>query len=269
METYFFAVLFGLIQGVAEFFPISSSGHLLILHNLFPVFDSKSTALSFDVALHVSVLLILLIVYWGRLREYLRIAIHREQHPKDQVLWFLIIGTIPALVVGYFFEDVIETTVRSLAVVATTLILGGVLFFAVERWGRQQQSFEQLTWWKAFLIGCGQALALIPGMSRSGMTIIASMALGLQREAATHFAFLLGIPIFFLAGSRRLYQVTNAGVSMYEISLFVIGFVSAAAVGLFCVRFLLRYVQTHTFIPFAVYRIVVGIVIFAVLFTQN
>ncbi len=255
----FTALLLGIVQGLTEFFPVSSSGHLLIVHKLFPVFQN-GTDLSFDVAIHVSTAIVLL-AFYGRTYLTALLAFFKKDAPAAdrQLIPLVVVATIPAAAIGYFFEPVIEATTRSLPLVGSTLIFGGFLFLAVERWGRKRAAISALTFPRALLIGCGQALALIPGMSRSGMTIIASMTLGLQREAATNFAFLMGVPIILVAATKRIVELVLAGsLHTQDVWLFTVGFVSAGVVGAFCVRFLLNHVKTKTFLPFAYYRITLG-----------
>lgn len=266
---YFYAIIFGIVQGLTEFFPVSSSGHLLITHKLLPVF-TNDLAVTFDVSLHLSTLFILLLFYGKDFFRYCRSLRASADSADRRIAWMILFATIPAALVGYFFEDIIVTMSRELSVVAVTLILGGLLFILVERWGRRSVSFEHLAPLQAFLIGCAQAVALIPGVSRSGSTIIAGMALHLKRDAATHFSFLLAVPIIGLAGAKRLVDLfMGTPLSGEQIMIFLIGFVTAAGVGALCIRYLLEYVKTKTFIPFAVYRIALGVLLFIVLFFER
>ncbi len=177
---------------------------------------------------------------------------------------------VPAGIAGYFLDDVIERTTRNLSLVASALIVGGILFFIVERWGRRQTALHEIGFGRAFLIGCGQAFALIPGISRSGSTIITGLALGLKRDAATHFSFLLAVPIIALAGAKKILDLFSSPVAQKQDALvFIIGFVTAAGVGVLCIRYLLEHVKTKTFIPFAIYRIALGALLFAFIFFQK
>lgn len=265
---YFYAIIFGVVQGLTEFFPVSSSGHLLITHKLFPVF-TDDLAVTFDVALHLSTLFVLLFFYGKDFFRYLR-SFHRATDIADRRIgWMILLATIPAALVGYFFEDVIVTMTRELSLVAGMLILGGIFFLAVERWGKRAAPFGHLTRTQAVLIGCAQALALIPGVSRSGSTIIAGMAIGLKRDAATHFSFLLAVPIIALAGAKRFFDLlTGAPLTLEQIIVFLIGFVTAAGVGALCIRYLIEHVKTKTFLPFAWYRLALGVLLLGVIFFQ-
>lgn len=266
---YLSAIIFGIVQGFTEFFPVSSSGHLLIAHKFFQVLPA-GLDLTFDVALHLSTLFLLLLFYGNDLLRYVHAFGKGGASDDRRIGWMIIFATIPAALVGYFFEHAIAQGLRELWIVAVTLFVGGVLFFLVERWGSRTTSFHQLSFFQVFLIGCAQVLALIPGMSRSGMTIIAGMALGLKRDVATHFSFLLAVPIIGLAGIKRLLTLLTANALHFsEVIIFALGFVAAAAVGAFCIRYLLDHVKTKTFIPFAVYRIALSVVLFGFVFLQN
>lgn len=264
---YLYAIIFGLIQGLTEFFPVSSSGHLLIAHKIFPGF-TQGLDLTFDVALHLATLFILVIFYWKDLFRYVRAVFLKGGNPADRrMAWMLALATIPAGIAGYFLDDAIERMTRQLWIVAVALIIGGVLFFIVERWGRRQTALHDVSFGRALLIGCGQAFALIPGVSRSGSSIITGLALGLKRDAATHFSFLLAVPIIALAGAKKLLDLFfSPTVQKQDALVFLIGFVTAAGIGALCIRYLLEHVKTKTFLPFAIYRIALGILLLVILF---
>ncbi len=264
---YLYSIIFGIVQGLTEFFPVSSSGHLLIAHKIFPGF-TQGLDLTFDVSLHLATLFILVIFYWNDLFRYVRAVVWKGSDANDRRMgWMLALATVPAGVAGYFLDDVIERTTRNLSLVAATLIIGGILFFVVERWGRRHTALHEIGFGRAFLIGCGQAFALIPGISRSGSTIITGLALGLKRDAATHFSFLLAVPIIALAGAKKLLDLFSSPVAQKQDALvFVIGFVTAAGVGVLCIRYLLEHVKTKTFLPFAVYRIALGVLLLLIVF---
>ena len=266
---YIYSVIFGIVQGLTEFFPVSSSGHLLITHTLFPVFTGV-LALPFDAALHLATLAIIFIFYGKDFFRYAKAFFFFGTAEDRRMAWMIIIATIPAAVVGVLFEDVIAERTRNLSLVASMLIFGGVLFFAVERWGSRSVSFESLTMKQAIGIGCAQVFALIPGVSRSGSTIIAGLALGLKRETATHFSFLLAAPIIAGAGLKSLFDLLrNSAVPSGGFIIFITGFVTAMLVGALCIRYLLTHVKTKTFLPFAVYRIVLGVLLLGIIFFQN
>ncbi|MDO8581697.1 MAG: undecaprenyl-diphosphate phosphatase [bacterium] len=266
---YFYAIIFGIVQGLTEFFPVSSSGHLLIAHKLFPVF-TDDIAVTFDVALHLSTLFVILFFYGKDFLKYCRSFYRAPDIADRRIGWMILFATLPAAFVGYFLEDIIVGTTRELFLVATMLILGGLFFIIVERWGKRAVPFEHLTKTQAFLIGCAQAVALIPGVSRSGSTIIAGMALRLKRDAATHFSFLLAVPIIALAGAKRLVDLfMGAPLTLEQILVFLIGFATAAGVGALCIQYLIEHVKTKTFLPFAVYRIALGVLLFGFIFFQK
>ncbi|MCH7492967.1 undecaprenyl-diphosphatase UppP [Patescibacteria group bacterium] len=268
MEFLYSAIL-GIIQGLTEFWPISSSGHLLIAHEIFN-FEFVSN-LSFDVALHLGTLLALVIFFWSDLTKYIvawlkSLANFDVSHDPDQrIAWFIVIGTVPAAVVGFFLEDIIVATFRNLWVVSIMLITVGILFIVAEKIFSKIKSIEELGWSAPIVIGVAQALSLVPGVSRSGITILSGMALGLTRKSAARFSFLLSIPVVFGAGLKKMYDVSAVGLAGDEWAMMLVGFVSAAIVGYMAVKFLMKFVENHTLNSFAYYRIVVGFIIMAYL----
>ena len=203
MSIYIHTILLALIQAITEFLPISSSGHLVIYHQLveFPGIDE----LAFDVALHFGTLLALIVYFRRNLITYSRAFFsslkkwNLKNDINQRLSWYLILSIIPAGLVGYFFEDIIETLFRNIFTVSITLIIGGLLFFIVEKIGSKTCEISSLTPPEVIKISLAQVLSLIPGVSRSGITIITGLAVGLNREAAASFSFLMAIPIIFLA----------------------------------------------------------------------
>lgn len=269
MFDAFYAVLYGAVQGITEFFPVSSSAHLLFLHRVIPL--SFVNELAFDVALHIGTLGALVLVFWKDIARY-SIAFFRgvtkRGAPRDsdwRMAWWLILGTIPAGVVGLVGGSTIESVFRSSLLAALVLIGVGALFFPVEKLAAKTRNLEHLTWKDSLLIGCAQALALIPGVSRSGITLLTGFARGMTREAAARFSFLLAIPIVFFAGVKEVWDVAHAGLAHEDILPLVVGFITSTVVGFLVIKYFLRFVRTRTLLPFAWYRIALGLGVLVVI----
>jgi undecaprenyl-diphosphatase len=252
------AVFLGIVQGLTEFLPVSSSGHLL-LGQYFLGLDQDRFGLSFDVALHLGTLVAVVAFFWRDLVRmalaFLRSLRRRDFSDPDQKLAYLILAsTIPAALIGYLLEDLFETAVRSPWVVVFNLVLVGVLFIVGEAVGRKRREASKLTFLEALGIGLAQAAALVPGVSRSGATITLGLFFGLRREEAARFSFLMSAPIIAGAGTLQLGEVVSKGMGAYDTLLFVVGFVSSAVVGYLAIRFFLRFVVNHSLRAFAYYR---------------
>ena len=269
MLEFIEAVFLGIVQGLTEFLPVSSSGHLL-LGQYFLGLDQARFGLSFDVALHLGTLVAVVVFFW---RDLVRMALaflrsfrHRDFSDPDQRLAYLVLAsTVPAALIGYFLEDLFETAVRSPWVVVFNLVLVGVLFIVGEAVGRRTRQASKMSFWEALGIGLAQAAALVPGVSRSGATITLGLFLGLRREEAARFSFLMSAPIIAGAGTLQLGEVISKGMSAYDILLFGIGFVSSAIVGYLAIRFFIRFVVNHSLRAFAYYRFGLAAVVAALL----
>lgn len=261
------AIVLGVVQGLTEFLPVSSSGHLL-LGQYFLGLDQDRFGLSFDVALHMGTLVAVISYFW---RDLLRIALaflrsfaHRDlANDADQRMAYLIIAsTVPAALIGFLFEGFFEETVRSPWVVVFNFIVIGVLFIVGEAVGTRSRRASKLKFGEAVGIGFAQAAALVPGVSRSGATITLGLFLGLRREEAARFSFLMSVPIIAGAGSLKVGEVISQGMDAAQVLLFVVGFVTSAVVGYVTIRFLLNYLTNHSLRAFAYYRFgVAGVVV--------
>jgi undecaprenyl-diphosphatase len=254
------AILLGVVQGLTEFLPVSSSGHLL-LGQYFLGLDQDRFGLPFDVALHLGTLVAVVTYFW---RDLLRMAGAfvrslspggRDLADPDQRLAYLILAsTIPAALIGFFLEGFFEEAVRSPWVVVFNLVLVGVLFIVGEAVGSRTRRADKLRFVEAGGIGLAQAAALVPGVSRSGATITLGLFLGLRRDEAARFSFLMSVPIIVGAGSLQLAEVAAEGMERSQVAMFVAGFVSSAVVGYLAIRFFLRFVVHHSLRAFAYYR---------------
>ncbi len=252
------AIFLGIVQGLTEFLPVSSSGHLL-LGQYFLGLDQERFGLSFDVAMHLGTLVAVVAFFWRDLVRmafaFLRSLRRRDLSDPDQRLAYLVLAsTVPAALIGYFLEDFFETAVRSPWVVVFNLVLVGVLFIVGESVGRRTRRASKLTFREAVGIGLAQAAALVPGVSRSGATITLGLFLGLRREEAARFSFLMSVPIIAGAGTLQLWEVVARGMDSYDALLFGVGFVSSAVVGYLAIRFFIGFVADHSLRAFAYYR---------------
>lgn len=257
------AIGLGILQGLTEFLPISSSAHLILMRFWFGwEIGNPQAELVFDVALHVGTLTAIVAYFWRDLARLARAAFSRA--PEDSVdrrlAWSIVIGCIPAAVVGALFENPIEEFFRSQYALIAGLLIGIGLLMAVVDWlGRKQRTIESVSVFDALLIGVAQACALIPGFSRSGITIVAGLMLGLQREAAARFSFLLATPITFGAAVWSFRNLFKGGVPSELYVPMIAGGAAAMLVGWLCIAFLLRYLRTRSLMPFVVYRVVIGV----------
>ncbi|MBI4498137.1 MAG: undecaprenyl-diphosphatase UppP [Chloroflexi bacterium] len=256
------ALMLGIVQGLTEFLPVSSTGHLLLAEWVMGL-DTERFGLPFDAALHLGTLGGVLAVFWRDFLEMARglLAGVRGKavagNPAARQALALVLGTVPAVLAGLLLEQTIETTLRSPLVVAAMLALFGGVLLWVERAGGQRRPLGDLRWRDALLIGSAQALALVPGVSRSGVTIAAGMALGLRRDASARFTFLLSAPIVAGAGSKQLLDVVQE-TGLGSLDVLAVGMVSAGVVGYLVIRFLLRFLAAHPLDIFAFYRFVLA-----------
>jgi undecaprenyl-diphosphatase len=277
------AIFLGIVQGLTEFIPVSSSAHLIIVPWLLGWTDPVLTSLTFDVALHLGTLVAVLLFFsadWLRLiRAGLAGLLERKigADPERRMFWFLIVGCIPGGMAGLLLESRIDglfhqpgVPLSRPAVLALAAALGllALALFVVERLARHVRGMNELTLRDTVWIGLAQALAVIPGVSRSGSTITAGLALGLTRDAAARFSFLLGTPIIAGAGLKSMWdlleQYGGGGFSGADLALFPVGFLAAAVSGYFCIRILLRFLQTHSTDAFACYRWLLAVLIAAI-----
>ncbi|OGF31667.1 undecaprenyl-diphosphatase UppP [Candidatus Falkowbacteria bacterium RIFOXYD2_FULL_35_9] len=261
---FLYAIILAIVQAVTEFWPVSSSGHLVILHQILPL--NQINALSFDIALHLGTVLALIIFFRQDLKKYFLAFLQMFRsfnlgNDEQKTVLNLLVATVPAVLAGYFLDYYIELYFRSLLVVSISLIVGAIIIFIVEKWSRKTASFEGLSIPEAIIIGCAQALALIPGVSRSGSTIITGMVLKLKRSEAAKFSFLLSIPIVLGAGIKKMLDISIFTLEKTEQYLFLVGFLTAFIVGYLIIKYFLKFLEKHSLSVFAWYRIILGIVI--------
>ena len=282
-------LVLGIVQGLTEFLPISSSAHLILVPWLL---GWPAHSLTYDVALHMGTLAALLLFFWrdwlGLLRSLLPLplgevtrvsrtaepgpgagATHARQWGEGRatdrrLLIGIIIGTIPAAIAGLLFQDTVEGALRSPALIAVVMLVVSFLILAADRLGRLQLPIERIGYAQALIIGIAQAFALAPGVSRSGATISAGLALGLTREAAARYAFLLATPITAGAGLLQLRHLVRDGVPPDERAAFILGIAASFLVGLASIGFLLRYLRRSSLLVFVVYRVALALLVLVV-----
>lgn len=265
---FFQIFILGLIQGIAEFLPISSSAHLIIFRDLLGIGSSMGAdiALSFDIALHFGTLLAIGIYFFKDFIQMIRNGLTKG--PKDEegkLLWFIIVATIPAAIAGVLFEDVIENMIRSnYILIALALIVMGIIIYVFDKYMKQNKNFKKMNYLDALIIGVSQVFALIPGFSRSGTTIAAGRARGLNREDAAKFSFYLSAPVVLGAVILNVFDANVLAAIASNASIFIIGVLVAFISGLLCIEFLLRYIKNNNFKIFMYYRIFIGIVVIVV-----
>jgi undecaprenyl-diphosphatase len=259
------AALLGAVQGLTEFLPVSSSGHLILARAFFG-WDPGRFGLAFDVACHLGTLLAVVAYFRAdTLQPTLAApsALSGRDGDWERMGRMIIVGTIPVIIVGLLFADAIETTLRSPAVVAVALTIGAIGLFAAEWLGTKRRGDETIGYGEAFLIGVAQASALVPGISRSGATLTIAMILGLRRESAARFVFLLSLPAVLAAAIKESMEVAKVGIEGLPVTLFLVGMIVSGIVGYITVKFFIRYLAGHTLHGFAVYRLLLAGVTFA------
>lgn len=252
----------GIVEGLTEFLPISSTGHLILAGALLGFDDEKAKV--FDIAIQTGAIFAVILVYWQKLRDTL-VALPTEKQAQQFALNVLV-AFVPAVLLGLLFGKAIKAHLFTPVVVASTFIIGGFVILWAER--RQKtnpatariHAVEAMTMRDALKVGLVQCLAMVPGTSRSGATIIGGMLLGLSRKAATDFSFYLAIPTLIGAGAYSLYK-DRALLSLADFPMFGVGLLFAFVSAWLCIRWLLVYIATHSFVPFAWYRIVFGVVV--------
>lgn len=259
------AAIMGVVEGLTEFLPISSTGHLILAGSLMGFVGGKAKV--FEIAIQTGAIFAVMLVYWQKIRDTLVELPSSRQAQKFALN--VLIGFLPAVVLALLFGKYVQEHLFTPVIVATTFILGGfVILWAENRpaAATRVQSVDDMTALDALKVGLVQCLALVPGMSRSGSTIIGGMVMGLSRKAATDFSFFLAMPTLIGAGVYSLYK-ERALLSMADIPLFAVGLIFSFISAWLCVRWLLRFISTNSFVPFAWYRIVFGIIVLVTAYT--
>lgn len=269
------SMIYGIIQGITEWLPISSTGHLIILNHYLPlnVFEDAAQNIAFwdmyKVVIQLGSILAVLLLYFHQLNPF-----EKHSDPKQRIykvrLWIkILIASIPAAIIGFLLDDYIDEVLSSTLVIATTLIVYGILFIWIENRHKVviTNHLNELGYKKAFQIGMFQMLALIPGTSRSGSTIIGSLLLGTSRPVATEFSFFMAIPVMFGASLLKLIKL-DISIGFFGLLVLLAGFIVSFLVSVFAIRELLKYIRRHNFKVFGIYRILLGILLIILTFTK-
>jgi undecaprenyl-diphosphatase len=271
------AIILGIIQGLTEFLPISSTAHLTISGKLMNLISEQFPErwTSFIAVIQIGTLISVIIYFWNDLiaimKDFLSENLFRrikfsDQNINSKMGWYIIIATIPVVVIGLAFKDFIEGVfTKNLIVIASSLIVLAIILAIAEKVGKFNRSKENLKWYDALIIGFAQALALIPGSSRSGTTITAGLFLGLNRETAARFSFLMSIPAVAASGLLQLYQALKY-IDANQLITMIISTIVSAIVGYLSIDFLIKYLKTRSMLIFIIYRIVIGIIIFILIY---
>ena len=259
------AAIMGIVEGLTEFLPISSTGHLILAGSLMGFVGGKAKV--FEIAIQTGAIFAVMLVYWQKIRDTLVELPSSRQAQKFALN--VLIGFLPAVVLALLFGKYVQEHLFTPVIVATTFILGGFVILWAEKRpaaATRVQSVDDMTALDALKVGLVQCFALVPGTSRSGSTIIGGMLMGLSRKAATDFSFFLAMPTLIGAGVYSLYK-ERALLSMADVPLFAVGLIFSFISAWLCVRWLLRFISTNSFVPFAWYRIVFGIIVLVTAYT--
>lgn len=253
----FQAVVLGIVQGLGEFLPISSSAHLVLIPWLA---GWPYAGLTFDVALHVGTLFAVIAFFWRDWLILIGNGLQAKKTVEGRLFWYIILGTIPGALVGYLLEDQAETIFRNPLLIGIMLMIMGVILYLVDTRSHAIKKLEQVGLKEGLMIGISQALAIIPGVSRSGITMTAGRLMGLTRETSARFSFLLSTPIVAGAGLKKLTEISAGDVN----TAFIVGVVVSAVVGFLSIKFLLSYLSQRSYSIFVWYRLLAGLVVIVV-----
>lgn len=252
------AILLGIVQGITEFLPVSSSAHLILARAFFGWETPPELGLAFDVALHLGTLAAILTYFRAEIAAMLQAApaaLTIAPTESGRLLQLIAVGTLPIVMVGLVMSDSVEHALRQPTVAAAALVVGAVAMLVAERLGPRTRAEATLGWVDVVLIGCAQAAALIPGMSRSGSTIAMGMFLGVRRDAAARFTFLLAIPATLAAAAKEALELAAMRITSEVVVMFVVGMVVSAVVGYLTIKYFLRFLAGNKLDVFAVYRL--------------
>ncbi|MBI5842049.1 MAG: undecaprenyl-diphosphatase UppP [Chloroflexi bacterium] len=261
------AFVLGIVQGLTEFIPVSSTAHLMISQYLLGI-PADGRTFSFQVIIQLGTVFALLVFFWRDIwnvtRSFLLGIWHKKpfENHESQLGWLLIVATLPALVVGFLLKDVMEILYEDVLTQAgVRLLMSAALLFMVEYFGRRRRVLESATWLDALTVGFFQVLALFPGASRSGTTIAGGMVRGFDRPSAARFAFLMSAPILLAAGAYEVLQVIEMSGTRQFLPYLATGFITAAIVGWFSIKWLLAYLNKHSLYVFSAYCLAIGVLI--------
>lgn len=258
------SIIIGGIQGISEFFPISSSGHLVLIPY---IFKWNYQGLSFDVALHFGTVLAIIAFFWREWIDIIKSAFTKKQSsfnfPKN-IFWQIVVASIPAAIFGLLVNKIVEKYFHSPILIAINLIVFGVILWLADKFAQKKIEIKNIKYPASFIVGCAQALALVPGVSRSGITMTASRYLGLDRESATKFSFLLATPAMLGAFLLEFKDIRGNDLN----PIFIFGTIASTIFGFLAIKYLLQYLKNHDYKIFVWYRIIIALVVMTIYFLK-
>ena len=262
-------IILGIVQGIAEFLPISSSAHLIIFRDVFGIgsFVTGDMELSFDIALHFGTFLAILVFFFKDFwKMFIKGFTKGTKDPDGKMMWMIVVATIPAAIFGVLFEDVITDLVRTnYALIAICLAIMGIIIKYCDKLSEESRSFKDMSFRDALLVGCAQVCALIPGFSRSGTTISMARVLKINRSDAARFSFYLSAPVVLGAVAIKVLKGEMISLITYDPKTFIIGVIISFVSGLLCIKFLLNYIKKHDYNIFMWYRLLMALIVLVVL----
>jgi undecaprenyl-diphosphatase len=258
--NFFHAFLLGIIQGLTEFIPVSSTAHLLVAEDFMGLDPTNETLFSFSVLIQMGTLVSVFIFYWRDLLGLLKAFFAKPfSTAENKLAWYIVIATFPALLFGFVLKDAVETLFRNPLLEAALRLFTAAILLSLAEWlAKKNRSLDSMTWLDAFFIGILQVLAIFPGASRSGTTISGGMFRGFDRPSAARFAFLMSVPVMLAAGSYEMLDVVQLPNLGEFLPLLAVGFVTAAVVGWFAIKWLINYLSKRSLYVFAIYCAVAG-----------
>jgi len=251
------AIIYGILQGLGEFLPISSTAHITLAPWFF---GWEDPGLSFDIALHLGTLAAVVIFFWKDWIGLIKAGLTDVKSDEGKLFWYIALACVPGGILGVLFEEHIETTFRNPLIIGIMFIVMGIVIYAADKYSKAEIELMDIGLKRSFLIGVSQAIAMIPGVSRSGITMAAGRAMKIKREDAARFTFLLSTPFIFLSGVYKAKDLISVPVDTLP---FIVAILTSALVGIFSIKFLLEYLRRKGFGIFAVYRIIMGAVVIA------
>lgn len=262
--SIFQAIIYGIVQGIGEFLPISSSGHLIALPI---ILGWEDPGLAFDVALHLGTLVAVVAFFWKDWVKLITAGFTKRDSKEGKLFWYIIIATIPGGLIGILLEKKAESAFRNLALVGAMLIIMGIVMYVADKIENNNVKIENIGLGRSFLIGFSQALAIIPGVSRAGITMSTGLFAGLSKESAARFSFLLSTPIIVGAGILKLKDIIHTPAA--QLPAVLVAIITSAIVGFLSIKFLLNYLKNKGFGIFIAYRFIAGIAFIAFFFLRK
>ncbi len=259
--TILYSFLLGILQGLTEFIPVSSTAHLLIAEHILSI-PANDAAFAFDILVQVGTIIALIVYFWKDLLKLVKAFFARPfSTPENKLAWYIIIATIPALIFGYLLKHAVENLFKApLLESAIRLLITALILLLAEWLGKRNRTFEKFTWLDALFIGLAQVIAVFPGASRSGTTISGGMLRGFDRPSSARFAFLMSVPVMLAAGAFESLDLLKMSDLHTFLPMLAVGFVTAALVGWFAVKWLLGFLNKHSLYIFAIYCAIVGLI---------